>query len=140
MPNGQLLANAVVNWTATDRHRRVDVEVGIAYGSDLRRVVSVLTETAQSLPDALDYPAAMTVFESFGESSINLSVRIWIWEHDQWPEAKTRLATAVVECLAREGIQIPLPQRVMHYGDKLEFGANPDAPASASEAQPGPSE
>ncbi|MCA9578819.1 MAG: mechanosensitive ion channel [Myxococcales bacterium] len=117
IPNGQLISNEVVNWTASDRHRRVDVEVGVAYGTDLRRAIAALTETAQNLDDSLDFPPATTVFQGFGESSVDFSVRIWIWEHDQWPEVKTRLATAVSECLEREGIQIPFPQRVLHYAD-----------------------
>ena len=140
VPNGQLISNEVVNWTASDRQRRVEVEVGVAYGSDLRRVVEALTETAQALEAALDFPAAATVFQGFGDSSVNFSVRIWIREHDLWPRAKTELGTAVAECLAREGIQIPFPQRVLHYADGTKEPApeeKPSAPPDAPTPQAG---
>jgi small-conductance mechanosensitive channel len=132
VPNGQLISTEVVNWTASDRHRRVDVNVGVAYGSDLRRVVEALTETARDLPESLDFPAPTTIFQQFGESSVDFTVRVWIWEHDQWPEVKTKLATAVAECLAREGINIPFPQRVVHYADRPgDATRTPSAPPAS---------
>ena len=131
MPIAQLISNEVVNWTASDRHRRVDVEVGVAYGTDLRHVVQVLTAAAASLEAALEFPPRMTIFTSFGESAINLSVRIWIWEHNEWLIAKTALATVVVEALTREGIDIPLPQQVVHQAPTEVAAPVPAPPVSA---------
>lgn len=131
VPNAQLISNEVVNWTASDRHRRVDVEVGVAYGTDLRHVVQVLTAAAASLEVALEFPPPMTVFVSFGESAVNLSVRIWIWEHNEWLVAKTALATVVVEALTREGIDIPLPQQVVHQAPVEPAAPRPVPPAAA---------
>ncbi len=130
IPNAQLISNEVVNWTASDRHRRVDVEVGVAYGTDLRHVVQLLTDAAGTLEAALDFPPPMTVFVSFGESAVNLSVRIWIWEHNEWLIAKTALATVVVEALTREGIDIPLPQQVVHQAPTDAARPAPVPPAA----------
>lgn len=126
VPNAQLISNEVVNWTASDRSRRVDVDVGVAYGTDLRRAVTVLTEAATALEEALEYPPPRTVFTSFGDSAVNLSVRIWVYEHNEWLGAKTQLAAAVAATLQREGIEIPFPQQVVHHA--------PEKPAPARDA------
>ncbi|MBP7685814.1 MAG: mechanosensitive ion channel, partial [Deltaproteobacteria bacterium] len=138
VPNGQLISNEVVNWTASDRNRRVDVEVGVAYGTDLQHAVRVLTEAAAALEEALDFPAPKTVFLSFGDSAVNLSVRIWIWEHNEWLNAKTALAATVAATLQREGIEIPFPQQVVHRAPERQPAAGPaTGPQAAAPATPG---
>ena len=138
VPNGQLISNEVVNWTASDRNRRVDVEVGVAYGTDLQHAVRVLTEAAAALEEALDFPAPKTVFLSFGDSAVNLSGRIWIWEHNEWLNAKTALAATVAATLQREGIEIPFPQQVVHRAPERQPAAGPaTGPQAAAPATPG---
>ncbi|MBK7153328.1 MAG: mechanosensitive ion channel [Sandaracinaceae bacterium] len=138
VPNAQLISNEVVNWTASDRNRRVDVDVGVAYGTDLQHAVRVLTEAAAALEEALDFPAPKTVFLSFGDSAVNLSVRIWIWEHNEWLNAKTALAATVAATLQREGIEIPFPQQVVHRAPEKQPAAGPaTGPQAAAPATPG---
>ncbi|MBK6808904.1 MAG: mechanosensitive ion channel [Sandaracinaceae bacterium] len=138
VPNAQLISNEVVNWTASDRSRRVDVDVGVAYGTDLRHAVNVLTEAAAGLEEALEFPAPKTVFVSFGDSAVNLSVRMWIWEHNEWLNAKTALAATVAATLQREGIEIPFPQQVVHRAPEKQPAAGPATrPQAADPAIPG---
>ena len=97
---------------------------------------AALTETARGMEEALEFPAASAVFQGFGDSSVNFTVRMWIREHDQWPEAKTKLATAIAERLAREDITIPFPQRVVHYADRPDAAATPPEPTDRPLPQP----
>ena len=66
VPNGQLISDKVTNWTLSNRQRRIELRVGVAYGSDPKRVIALLTEVAGAHPLALKYPAPQTLLTEFG--------------------------------------------------------------------------
>lgn len=114
VPNATLISNEVTNWTLSDRLRRVDVPVGVAYGTDPRRVIALLEEVAGKQKGVLAYPAPLVLFQGFGDSSLNFSVRVWTPNFDEWLRLRSELHVAILEALAGAGIEIPFPQRVVH--------------------------
>jgi small-conductance mechanosensitive channel len=114
VPNADLISGRVVNWTLSDRRRRVEVPVGVAYGSDPRQVVELLTRVAAQHPDALQDPPVATHFVGFGDSSLDFKVWVWTTNFDGWWQLRTDVFTAAYEALAEAGIAIPFPQRDLH--------------------------
>jgi len=114
VPNGMLLSEKLINWTLSDHNRRLDVPVGVAYGSDPRRVLAILQDTARNLPGVTDSPPPMVLFTGFGASSLDFSVRCWTNDFDNWVTMRSELAVRIGEALKAEGFVIPFPQQDLH--------------------------
>ncbi|MGB7903363.1 MAG: mechanosensitive ion channel domain-containing protein [Steroidobacteraceae bacterium] len=114
VPNGTLLSEKLINWTLSDMNRRIDVEVGVAYGSDPRRVLALLREVAQGTPGISAAPVPAIVFKGFGASSLDFSIRAWTNDFGDWVTIRTEMTARVYEALAKEGIEIPYPQQNIH--------------------------
>lgn len=114
VPNGDLVSNQVINWTLTDRRRRLELRVGVAYGSDPEQVTRILQGVVAADEGVLDDPAPMIVFREFGDSSLNFDIRAWIADFDTGLMMTHRLNTAVYAALEEAGISIPFPQRDLH--------------------------
>ena len=115
VPNGQLANSKVVNFTRKDR-RRVEMKVGISYSSSIPKarevVLDILKQDERILPD----PAPVVLFTNFGDSSLDLSIRVWAMVPDFWPiywENMEKIKAAFDE----NGISIPFPQRDIHFFD-----------------------
>jgi small-conductance mechanosensitive channel len=114
VPNGTLLSEKLINWTLTDMTRRVDVEVGVAYGSDPRQVLTLLAEVAAGTPGISKEPAPNVLFARFGPNSIDFSIRAWTSDFDSWVAIRTEMTARVYEALRSAGIEIPFPQHDLH--------------------------
>ena len=114
IPNSKLIESELVNWTHDDASMRVDVAVGVAYGSPLRKVHETLLEAAQSLELALETPPPAVLMTGFGDSSIDFRVQVWIAHPPNMPRVQSALGLAIDEALAAKGIEIPFPQRDLH--------------------------
>ena len=111
VPNAQLISERVTNWTLSDRTRRIDLKVGVDYGSPPDKVVEVLEAVARNHPHIMQTPAPQAVFSAFGDSSINFQLRAWTNRFERWPNIQTELAAAVYAALHAAGMSLPFPQR-----------------------------
>ena len=114
VPNGQLISDKVTNFTLSNRQRRIELNLGVAYGTDPKRVIALLTEVAGTHPLAAKKPPPQTLMTEFGTDSLNFSVRLWTDEYDQWLQIKSDVAVAIAEALEAAKITIPFPQRDLH--------------------------
>ncbi len=112
VPNNDLVSGAVTNWTLSDRLHRIEVPVGVAYGTDPDRVVALLLDVARSNDRMLAEPAPQALFKGFGESSLDFVLRAWTDE--EYEPRTSELALAVHRSLCKAGIAIPFPQRDLH--------------------------
>jgi small-conductance mechanosensitive channel len=110
VPNGNLISDRVVNWTFSDRRRRIEVRVGVAYGNDPERVLTLLVGVAKAHPDVLDEPAPQAVFTGFGESALGFELQAWSYLDDAG-STRSELAIGVNRAFTEAGIEIPVPQR-----------------------------
>jgi small-conductance mechanosensitive channel len=113
VPNGQLISSELINWTRSDRTRRLEIPVGVAYGTDPASVVKLLPEVAAGHPRVRPYPAPLCLFQGFGESSLDFVLRVWT-EADDFPVVRSEVRLAVHDALKAAGIEIPFPQRDVH--------------------------
>ena len=127
VPNAQLVTERVTNWTASDRRRRIDIPVGVDYGSAPEKVVEVLEEVARAHPEILQQPRPQAVFMAFGDSSVNFELRAWTNHIERWTTIQTELAVRVYAAVHAAGMTFPFPQREV----RLLHDAADDPPGSA---------
>jgi small-conductance mechanosensitive channel len=77
VPNADLISGRVTNWTLSDRRRRIEIPVGVAYGTPPQKVIDMLCDTAKAHDDVLPSPMAYAIFNGFGESSLDFTLRFW---------------------------------------------------------------
>lgn len=112
LPNGTLSNNTIVNATAADT-RRMDIKVGISYGSDIKKAKEVLLEVLQNDEAVLKDKDILVFVDELADSSVNLGVRCWFKNSDFWT-GKWRVTENCKYALDNAGIQIPFPQVDVH--------------------------
>jgi len=112
LPNKSVWGSPITNYSAMET-RRVDVAVGIAYGTDIGKAKEVALETLRAIPGALDTPAPMAEVSRLDDSAVVLTLRVWSKNSDYWPvyfAAQQR----VKEAFDNAGVKIPFPQLTVH--------------------------
>jgi small-conductance mechanosensitive channel len=118
VPNGNIISNDLINWTLSDNKQRVDIRIGVAYGSDPNEVLKLLQQTAVEHNKVLVDPPPRPLFIEFGDSSLNF--RLLCWTHfEEGLGVKSDIFTAIYNALADAGIEIPFPQVDLHIKDGL---------------------
>ncbi|MES9863566.1 MAG: mechanosensitive ion channel domain-containing protein [Candidatus Thiodiazotropha sp. LLP2] len=111
IPNKEFITGRVINWTLTDKINRIIINVGIAYGSDVRQAMNLMLEAAEENDNVLSEPNPVATFEAFGDSSLNLLLRIYLGSMDNRLATITSMHEAINQKFEDAGISIPFPQR-----------------------------
>jgi len=114
VPNGMLISDKVTNWTYADTSRRIEIDVGVDYGTPARRVIDLLVAVAKANPNVNANPEPCAYFVDFGDSSLDFKLRVWIGHFDDGYSIRSDLAVAIQEALGEAGIGVPFPQRDLH--------------------------
>ncbi len=110
VPNGDLIAKEVINWTLSDQVRRRELRVGVEYGNEPEQVLELLAKVAGDHPEVFDTPEPMILFQGFDDGMMNFSLRYWVPIAGSLKVA-SEVAVAVNAALREAGIKIPIPQR-----------------------------
>jgi potassium efflux system protein len=113
VPNGMLISDVLINWTLSDAYRRMDIRVGVAYGSDPNQVVDILNDVASEHKEVRKYPEPKTYFLGFGDSSLDFRLLAWV-DVDKRLTIESQLNVAINAKLKEANIEIPFPQRDLH--------------------------
>src|SRR5208283_5711242 len=111
IPNATFIAGNVTNWTLSESRRRLDLPVGVAYGSDAKLVKELLERPAVQHPDVLTSPGPEAFFMGFGDSALNFELRFWVMQESNTVRVKSEVALEVMQLFEKAGIEIPFPQR-----------------------------
>lgn len=111
IPNGLLLSEKLVNWTFNNERRRIELSLGVAYGSAPRAVQAILYDVARRIEGVSDDPLPVVLFMGFGESSLDFCVRAWTDSFDQAQSIRSEMAIEIHDALRGAGIGVPIPQR-----------------------------
>jgi potassium-dependent mechanosensitive channel len=113
VPNKQFVTNHLINASLSDPTIRVDVPVGIAYGSDTERAMRELLTVAEKNERVLRDPKPSVMFLGFGESGLNFALRAFS-DISNGDRVQHEMGLAVERAFREAGIEIPLPQREVH--------------------------
>jgi len=109
IPNADVLSNAITNYTRADR-RRIELPVGVSYGSDPAIARQIVLEAIQNVPGYIGDPESMVVFHTFGGSSVDMTAYFWIDTSKTNPFAAKDTALELIKAaLEKKGIEIPFP-------------------------------
>jgi small-conductance mechanosensitive channel len=114
VPNSLLVSEKVTNWTLSNEQCRIVVPVGVAYGSDVEKVLHILYASAQTHPNVLDNPPPSAIFTAFGASSLDFELRVWAKSVAERLIIKNDLLLYIDRRFREEDIEIPFPQRDLH--------------------------
>ena len=118
IPNHKFLTETLYNWTQNYDKTREFIEVGVAYGTDVALVKTLLKEIAQHHRMVLTMPEPFVSFEDFGDSALHFRLYFFIAESFEVPRVKSDLRFAVNDAFINHKIQIPFPQRDIHIIQK----------------------
>ncbi|GGZ79313.1 mechanosensitive ion channel family protein [Algibacter mikhailovii] len=110
VPNNNLVANDLINWTLSNNIKRVEILIGTTYGSDPNQVLEILLECATNYTQAMNDPAPVALFSDFGDNSLNFRLRFWV-HFELGLKSKSDVSIAIYNSFKEHGIEIPFPQQ-----------------------------
>ncbi|MEM9045916.1 MAG: mechanosensitive ion channel domain-containing protein [Pseudomonadota bacterium] len=122
VPNSELIASSVINWTHSDLNGRLIVPIGVAYGTEPRKVEKILQEIADSHPMLLKRPSPYVLFRGFGADSLNFEIRGVLRDVNWILNVQSDMNYAIAEKFEQAGIEIPFAQRDIHIKNIDELG------------------
>ena len=114
VPNADLISKEVTNWTRSDRRRHLEIDVGVAYGTDPEQVVRLLEEVGRGGAEVLANPPPSASFTGFGDSSLTFRLEAWVDDYARGGANESALRMAIVRKFREANIEIPFPQRDLH--------------------------
>jgi len=120
VPNSKLISNEVINWTLSNQMRRLEIQIGVAYGTDMDKAMKILEECARDHKEVLDNPPPYVWFKEFGDSSIEFRLLFFYPRFDGGQTVRSEVATAIVRAFSKNGITIPFPQVDVHIREAMK--------------------
>jgi len=111
VPNKTLITGSFINWTLTAPINRVQIIIGIAYGSDTQLARKLLVDIANEHPSLMQEPPPISTFDGFGDSALTISLRAYLPDLEDRLKVITELHTMINDRFAKHNIEIPFPQR-----------------------------
>lgn len=109
IPNGDLISHHVINWTLSNNNRRIELIIGVAYGSDVDKVKTILKDLLCYRDDIMTEPAPAVFLHNLNESSVDFRMFFWAADISTWLELKSRVLGDIYKTFEKEGIEIPFP-------------------------------
>ncbi len=111
IPNNEIMLRDIINYTTITDSIRVRINIGIAYDADMQKAKDVILKTAESADWVAKAPPPKVVVRNFGESSVDLQVRVWIADARRRIDTISYITDKVKEAFDEQGIEIPYPKR-----------------------------
>ncbi len=114
VPNKKFITEDVMNWTLTDDVNRVEIEVGVAYGSDTKLARELLLKVARRNPFVLTDPEPLATFDRFADSSLNFTMRCFLPDLENRLQVINDLHMEIDREFRQANIEIAFPQQDLH--------------------------
>lgn len=128
IPNNEIMKRDIVNYTLISSEIRVRIDIGVAYDADIKKAKATVLKVADTAGWILKQPAPTVVVRKFGESSVDLQLRVWIGDARKRMNTISYVTDKVKEAFDSEGIEIPYPKRDIFIRHR-EAGGDPTVPA-----------
>ncbi|HMG11236.1 MAG TPA: mechanosensitive ion channel domain-containing protein [Mucilaginibacter sp.] len=114
IPNGDLISHHVINWTLSNNNRRVELIVGVAYGTNIEKVKGLLNGVLSMHDDIMPIPEPSVLLHNLSASTVDFRVLFWAADINTWLGLKSSVLTDIYDTFNKEGIEIPFPQQDVH--------------------------
>jgi small-conductance mechanosensitive channel len=115
VPNSVIGKSLVVNYSYPDTEYRIQIHVGVAYGTDIDRARGIMIDAVRGVPGVLEDKRVEALFLEFGDSAMIFRVRWWLDSYYDARRMFDRVNSALLEALEREGIELPAPIRTLYH-------------------------
>jgi len=110
IPNGDLLSQSLINWTLSDKRRRIELVIGVGYTSDMKLVKSII-EGILAGERILKIPSPKVYMQTFNQNSVDFRVLFWVENIDIWVDLRAEVMTQIFEKFVENNIELPFPKR-----------------------------
>jgi small-conductance mechanosensitive channel len=115
IPNEEFITTRVENWTHSDTRVRIKIPVGVHYDADVERALAGCVVCATRTPRVLSEPAPLCQLRNFGDSAVELELRIWVGDPmNGINNVRSEVLRRIWKAFHEEDIKIPYPQRDLH--------------------------
>lgn len=114
LPNTFLTKNNLFNWTHSNLYSRFDIQVGVAYSSDVQTVMDILKSVTAANPKVAKTPEPFVRFNDYADSALIFNVYFWSSDPFRVENLRSELRVKYFEAFREHDIEIPFPQRVVH--------------------------
>ena len=122
IPNEDFIINRVTNWTFNNRKGRLELNIGVAYESDIEKAMELILEAAREHPRCMDDPGPSCYLKEFGDSSVNFMLFFWVEDVSRGRyRAKSDVMMSVWKKFKEHNITIPFPQRDIYIKNASDF-------------------
>ena len=111
IPNNEIMKRDIVNYTIVSTKIRVRVNIGVAYDTDIEKAKDLINNVAGTLPWVSKEPPSKVIVKNFGESSVDLQLRVWIDDARKRMDTISSITDKIKEVFDKNGIEIPYPKR-----------------------------
>ena len=118
IPNNEIMLRDIINYTTISEKIRLRINIGIAYDADLKKAKSVILQVARLTEGVADDPPPKVVVRNFGESSVDLQLRVWIHDARRRMDMISDITDKVKEAFDAAEIEIPYPKRDIYITQK----------------------
>ena len=115
IPNSVMGKSLIVNYSYPDTQYRIQIHIGVAYGTDIEEARKIIVETVSKVEGVLTEHPVEALFLEFGDSALIFRVRWWLESYVDTRRMFDRVNTAVYQALNEAGIEIPFPHRVVTH-------------------------
>ena len=123
VPNIRFVENNIINWSYQDPTCCIHIPVGVAYGTEPVLVTEALLAAARMESGIVYNPSPKVWFKSFGDSSLNFELLVWIDEPENSEPIKSTLHFRIEHEFRERGLEIPFPQRDVNIRYPEALGA-----------------
>jgi small-conductance mechanosensitive channel len=115
MPNSRIVTDTVINWSHTKKQSRFMINIGVAYGTDVELVCTILTESAKTHPLCSLDREPLSRLVNFGDSSLDFELYFWTEKMFEVEQTKSDIRKIIVSKFKEHEVVIPFPQRDLHF-------------------------
>ena len=135
IPNEDLITQRVTNLSFSSEQLRLLLPFGISYDSDVRAAIALAVEAATEVPRVLSNPAPVCRLMGFGDSSVDMELRIWINDPvNGVVNVRSEILLGMWDKFHENGINIPFPQRDLHIRSGSELSVTMNRRADGASA------
>jgi small-conductance mechanosensitive channel len=118
IPNNEIMLRDIINYTIISEDIRLRINIGIAYDADLQKAKRAILQVAQATEGVAENPPPKVVVRNFGESSVDLQLRVWIHDARRRMDTISDITDKIKETFDAQGIEIPYPKRDIFITNK----------------------